>query len=127
MKQEVWLLNDGGFSGLEEVVFPILVVAESSGLGWDVSGSEIISIGGEKDYFGEEVLYFFTCDEVSPKSKEKEINRVEVIDHRSHPNNKGVELAEGRNIIVSPTDEGTNVVVVFQDDGKTLKVFLSDR
>lgn len=130
MKQEVWLLNDGGYSGLVEVDFPVLVVAESWGSGWEVSGREIISIGGKKGVFDEGVLYYFTCEEVRselPKSEEREINRVEVIDHRSSPNNKGVEWIEGRNIIVSPTDEGTSVVVEFQDNGKTLKVFLSDK
>lgn len=62
---KIKLLNDGGYGDMENVVFPVEVEATDwGGLGFDVSGAEIIRIGGDREGWHSFEDYFWRNDEV---------------------------------------------------------------
>jgi len=53
------LLNDGDYGGLEHIQFPVEVAATEWENGFSVSGNEIIRIGGKRDDWYEQGIYYF--------------------------------------------------------------------
>lgn len=62
---KIKLLNDGGLWGMDDVSFPTGVVEalEYDDIGFDVSGSELIRIGGDGEALDHDYDYFFTSEE----------------------------------------------------------------
>lgn len=61
---KIKLLNDGGLKSLKDVKFPVLVEGkEYYGFGFNVSGSELIRIGGNAEWLDPDYDYFFTLQE----------------------------------------------------------------
>lgn len=62
---KIKLLNDGGYSGMENVKFPVEVEGQDwLGLGYDVSGSELIRIGADPEKWKSHCSYCWANDEV---------------------------------------------------------------
>ncbi len=59
------LLNDGGYGDMAAVSFPVEVDAvDWQGVGFDVSGAEIIRVGGDSLEWNSEHTYFWPNEEV---------------------------------------------------------------
>lgn len=62
---KIKLLNNGGYGDMEDVKFPVEVEgANWEDSGFDVSGSEIIRVGGDARYWNANVHYFWLNEEV---------------------------------------------------------------
>lgn len=60
---KVTLLNDGGYTGLEKVQFPVEVEGELLKRGsFSIKGEELIAIGGEYEAFDPSFGYWFSED-----------------------------------------------------------------
>lgn len=60
---KIRLLSDGGFLGMGDMKIPAIVEGSDLaglGLGFDVLGSELIRVGGNKNSFDEEDTYYFS-------------------------------------------------------------------
>ncbi|HAT3835999.1 hypothetical protein [Morganella morganii] len=58
---KVKLLNDGGYAGLENIIFPVVVeVNNHYDSGFDVAGSELILIGGDGEHLNINFDYYFS-------------------------------------------------------------------
>lgn len=61
---KIKLLNDGGLWGMDDVKFPAMVEAlEDDDIGFNVSGSELIRVGGDSEALDHDYDYFFTSEE----------------------------------------------------------------
>lgn len=61
---KIKLLKNGGYTGLDKVIFPVEVegtevMSDSSVFGYDVSGAELIRIGGDPSCYSESNTYLF--------------------------------------------------------------------
>lgn len=61
---KIKLLCNGGYGGMENVNFPVVVESTLSGSELHgVTGRELISLGANPDWFSPDILYNFNIDE----------------------------------------------------------------
>lgn len=63
---KIKLLNDGGYDDMENVKFPVEVeAADWFGLGFEVTGEELIRVGASAEYWGKSAVYYWSNEEIS--------------------------------------------------------------
>ncbi len=63
---KIKLLNDSHYGDMGNVKFPVEVEATDwRGLGFDVSGAELIGVGADAEEWDSNVLYFWPNEDIS--------------------------------------------------------------